>query len=154
MNPVRFGGVTPRKLRHRWVPAGPNDVHGYAHGVIYCADCLVLRNVELAMRGKQSRNYGNRAELAVAKQYGGRKVGHAQGPTDIMGTTTKTQLKTTRRAPPLMWLREFAKLDSERDGRLPRLLLRFVRPGPLGPDDYFIVRGRDWLAWWGKDGDE
>jgi hypothetical protein len=146
VNPIRYGGVTPRPHRHRWISTGMPPVPP----LVVCADCGKGDDGS-AKRGKQSRNYGNRAELAVAKQYGGRKVGHAQGPTDIMGTTTKTQLKTTRRAPPLMWLREFAKLDSERDGRLPRLLLRFVRPGNLGPDDYFVVRGRDWLEWFGRD---
>ena len=105
----------------------------------------------LTRRGRQVRNYGNRAELAVARQYGGRKVGHAQGPTDVVGVTTKTQVKTRRGEAPAMWRREFAKLDIERDGRLPRLLLRFVRPGPLGPDDYFVIRGRDLLEWYGRD---
>lgn len=131
--------------RHRWTPAHL--------GPVVCVGCqLLLTDYEARQRkGRQVRNYGNRAELAAANQYGGRKVGHAQGPTDIVGVTTKTQLKTRRGEAPAMWRSEFAKLDVERDGRLPRLLLRFVRPGNAGPDDYFVIRGRDYLEWFGKD---
>lgn len=122
-----------------------NDGDGW-----YCP-CGKRRDDAAIRRGKQSRNYGNRAELAASRQYGGRKVGHAQGPTDVVGVNTKTQVKTRRGFAPAMWRTEFAKLDIEQDGRLPRLLLRFVRPGNLGPDDYFVVRGSDWIDWFGRD---
>ena len=148
-NPIRFGGVTPRKPRHRWT-----FTHSEKYGVVtFCKDCGIVRDEEKVKRGRTYAKYGKNAELAVARQYGGRKVGHAGGPTDVMGTNTKTQVKTTRRAVPVMWRNEFAKLDREMDGRLPRLLLRFVRVGSA-PDDYFVVRGKDWVAWYGKDGDE
>ena len=32
-----------------------------------------------------------------------------------------------------------------------RLLLRFVMGPGQPPEDYFVVRGSDWLAWHGKD---
>jgi hypothetical protein len=147
MNEQIFGRVGAKPHRHRkpiheiLMPDGSSERHYACHHPVDEAK---------ARQGKTVRNYGNRAELAVAREYGGRKVGHAQGPTDVVGKTTKTQLKTTRRPAPLMWSREFAKLESERDGRLPRLLLRFVRPGNA-PDDYFVVRGSDWLEYIGRD---
>ena len=87
----------------------------------------------------------------MARTYGGRKVGHAQGPTDVVGKTRKVQVKTTRRSVPAMWRNEFAKLESERDGRLAVLLLRFIQAGNLGPDDYIVIRGRYFLEWYGAD---
>ena len=113
--------------------------------------CGALYDPAASRRGRTVRSYGNRAELAVAREYGGRKVGHAQGPTDVVGKTRKVQVKTTRRSVPAMWRNEFAKLESERDGRLAVLLLRFVRPGALGPDDYIVIRGKDFIDWYGKD---
>ena len=113
--------------------------------------CGAIKDEARSKRGRQMRNYGNRAELDVARTYGGRKVGHAQGPTDVQGATRKVQVKTTRRTVPVMWRDEFAKLESERDGRLAILLLRFLRPGNLGPDDYLVIRGRDFLEWYGQD---
>lgn len=115
-----------------------------------CA-CGAIQDPAASRRGRTVRNYGNRAELDVARKYGGRKVGHAQGPTDVQGKTRKVQVKTTRRAVPAMWRNEFAKLDSERDGRLAILLLRFVRAGSLGPDDYFVIRAKDFIEWYGRD---
>jgi hypothetical protein len=146
VNLQRIGGHTKRRHRHAYGFVLTPEGRQYDP----CA-CGHERNDAKIRQGRTSRSYGNRAELAVARQYGGRKVGHAQGPTDVVGVTTKTQVKTTRRPAPQMWSREFAKLDSERDGRLPRLLLRFVRPGNAGPDDYFVVRGSDWLEHLGRD---
>jgi hypothetical protein len=144
-NTIRFGSITPRKHRHAY--GGVLTPQGFRYDACRCGK---ERNEAKIRAGKQARNYGNRAELAVAKQYGGRKVGHAQGPTDVVGVNTKTQIKTRRSEAPAMWRVEFAKLDSERDGRLPRLLLRFVQSG-VAPDDYFVVRGSDWLEWFGRD---
>ena len=143
MNPIRYG--SPAKPH-------PNRPHRYDlnDGAGWYCPCGKRQDVAKIRAGKQARSYGNRAELAVAREYGGRKVGHAQGPTDVVGTNIKTQVKTTRRPAPQMWSREFAKLDREKDGRLPRLLLRFVRVGSA-PDDYFVVRGADWIEWFGKD---
>jgi hypothetical protein len=114
----------------------------------YCRSCGAVRDEAKAKRGKQSRNYGNRAELDVARRYGGTKVGHAGGPVDVRGTDWNTQVKTHRRKPPAEWSTVFAKLEASTD-RLPRLLLRFVHPG--GPTDYVVVPGKAWLDWFGKD---
>jgi len=113
----------------------------------------IVRDEARSRRGRQSRNYGNRAELDVARRYGGRKVGHAQGPTDVQGVTRKMQVKTSRRGVPPMWAREFAKLESEADGRLAVLVLRFVRAGNLGPEDYFVIKADEFMAWYGRDGE-
>jgi hypothetical protein len=147
-----------------WLPAGPESaitVRSGKHRHVYDVDllggdphscrCGAIQDPAAVRRGRSVRSYGNRAELAVAREYGGRKVGHAQGPTDVVGKTRKVQVKTTRRSVPAMWRNEFAKLESERDGRLAVLLLRFIRPGAAGPDDYIVIRGRDFIDWYGKD---
>jgi hypothetical protein len=144
-------GASPRRHRHRWV-LWTEDVFGML-GRYSCERCGIRRDEAASRRGRQSRNYGNRAELDVARRYGGRKVGHAQGPSDVQGVTRKIQVKTSRRGVPPMWRREFAKLESEADGRLAVLVLRFVRAGNLGPEDYFVVKADDFIAWYGRDGE-
>jgi hypothetical protein len=138
-------GAGPRRHRHVW---GVYPTRGLE---MRCKFCDVIRDEVASRRGRQSRNYGNRAELDVARRYGGRKVGHAQGPTDVQGMTRKIQVKTSRRAVPAMWHREFAKLKSEADGRLAVLVLRFVRAGNLGPEDYFVIKAADFIDWYGTD---
>jgi hypothetical protein len=138
--------VTTRTSKHRHVY--DVDLLG---GDPHSCRCGAIQDPAASRRGRTVRSYGNRAELSVARTYGGRKVGHAQGPTDVVGKTRKVQVKTTRRAVPAMWRNEFAKLESERDGRLAILLLRFVQAGNLGPDDYIVIRGRDFLEWYGAD---
>lgn len=106
------------------------------------------KDPERQRRGRQARNYGNRAELDVARRYGGTKTGHHGGPVDVRGKDWNTQVKTHRRLPPAEWRTVFAKLEASTD-RLPRLLLRFVHPG--GPTDFVVVPGKAWLDWFGKD---
>jgi len=145
-------GAKPKRHRHVYDQTRyAADNYGRAIDLPPQCRCGAIQDPAASRRGKQVRNYGNRAELDVARTYGGRKVGHAQGPTDVVGKTRKFQVKTTRRRVPVMWRDEFAKLESERDGRLAILLLRFVQPGNLGPDDYIVIRGRDFIEWYGKD---
>jgi len=115
-----------------------------------CSRCGVVRDETQARRGKQSRNYGTRAELAIAKQYGGTKIGHAGGPVDIRGEVFNTQVKTHRRKPPAEWTKAFAAMAASRD-RLPRLFLRFVGIPGQPPIDFIIVPGEVWLEWYGRD---
>lgn len=115
-----------------------------------CGRCGQTIDPVRARRGKQSRNYGNRAELAVARTYGGEKIGHAGGPVDVRGVDFNVQVKTHRRLPPAEWRKAFQAMSASNE-RIPRLLLRFVLGGGLPPDDYFVIRGSDWLAWFGKD---
>lgn len=117
-----------------------------------CDSCGHVSDATRGRRGKQSRNYGNRAELAVARTYGGTKIGHAGGPVDVRGTDWNTQVKTHRRKPPTEWVKAFGAMNANLE-RMPRLLLRFVLGPGQQPDDYFVVRGSDWLAWHGKDGE-
>jgi hypothetical protein len=58
--------------------------------------------------------------------------------------------RDTRAAAPLRWRGIFRELDTVNDGRIPAILLSFVRAG-VPVDDYIIVRGRDWLALHGRD---
>jgi hypothetical protein len=102
-------------------------------------------------RGRQSRNYGNRAELSLARKYGGSKVGHHGGPADIEGAEWLTQVKTMRRMPPVMWTSVFNALAPSIGNRSPRLLLRFVMGPGVPPVDYFVVPAADWLAKFGPD---
>lgn len=137
----------PRKCRrHRWNPEVIRD----GAFIRACERCGKPYDETLVRRGRQSRNYGNRAELAVARKYGGTKVGHAGGPVDVRGAEFNVQVKTHRRLPPAEWRKAFGGMSASLE-RIPRLLLRFL-PGPgLPPDDYFVIRADDWLRWYGKD---
>jgi hypothetical protein len=146
-NPPTFAGpVTERKCRrHQWRNV-PYD--GDYEDI--CRHCGKIRDLVLSRRGKQSRNYGNRAELAVARTYGGDKIGQAGGPVDVRGKDWNVQVKTHRRLPPAEWRKAFSAMAASNE-RLPRLLLRFL-PGPgLPPDDYFVVPAKAWLDFHGRD---
>lgn len=147
------GAVGRKCRRHQWgdvaLVANASDLG--SHLVAKCIRCGRLQVPERSRRGRQSRNYGNRAELAIARQYGGRKIGQAGGPVDIEGRARVVQVKTSRRAVPPMWRGAFTAMEPAAHGRLPVLLLRFVRAGALGPDDYVVIRGADFLSWYGED---
>ncbi len=137
------------KCRHRWMQELIDEGGIHATGRVVCVFCGKTRDESRSRRGRQSRNYGNRAELDVARRYGGQKIGHAGGPVDVRGAEWNVQVKTHRRNPPAEWTVAFAKMAASTD-RLPRLLLRFVRPGNA-PEDYFVVPAKAWLDWHGKD---
>ena len=145
--------VTPRKCkRHLWVLIEWSERPTFTGRGWYCDRCDAKRDDTKSRRGKQSRNYGNRAELDVARRYGGEKVGHHGGPVDVRGKDWAPQVKTHRRRPPAEWVKVFGKLEATTD-RLPRLLLRFVQGPGLPPVDFVIVPGKAWLDWFGKDED-
>jgi hypothetical protein len=144
--PTLAGKPTERKCRrHDWVNAPGFEMR--------CWRCGTIRDEARSRRGKQSRNYGNRAELSAARKYGGEKIGHAGGPVDIRGTDFNTQVKTHRRLPPLEWRKAFSAMEGKGE-RYPRLLLRFVQGPGLPPVDYMVIPGDVWLDWFGKDGNE
>ncbi len=122
-------GSPKRCRRHQWNVYLIREGVAYDPPIVACEYCGKPKDEALSRRGKQSRNYGNRAELDVARRYGGEKIGHAGGPVE--------------------WTTAFAKMAASTD-RLPRLLLRFVRPGNA-PEDYFVVPAKAWLDWHGKD---
>ena len=139
--------ATGRKCRrHDWVVGLNGDP-------THCLRCGRPKDETRARRGRQSRNYGNRAELDVARRYGGQKVGHHGGPVDVRGDEWNTQVKTHRRLPPAEWRKAFGAMAASTD-RLPRLLLRFVIGGGQPPEDYIVVPGSAWLDWFGKDEEE
>ena len=136
---------TPRRHRHVWER---NYIHPAADYI--CPRCGAVRDEAKARRGKQSRNYGNRAELAVSRKYGGEKIGAAGGPVDVRGKDFNTQVKTHRRLPPREWTGVFNAMSANRE-RVPRLLLRFVMGPGTPPKDYFVFEAEDFLAWFGRD---
>ncbi len=141
---------TPRRHRHVWEPRWVDLDNEDARVVTGCRLCNVIRDETKARTGKQSRNYGNRAELKVARTYGGQKIGHAGGPVDVRGAEFNTQVKTHRRPPPREWTSAFNAMAANRE-RLPRLLLRFVMGPGVPPEDFVVVPGKVWLDWFGRD---
>jgi len=120
---------------------------GWECGVEGCGHVATAARVRA---GRQTRNYGNRAELSAARKYGGDKVGAAGGPVDIRGKDFNTQMKTHRRTPPREWTSVFTALEANRE-RIPRLLARFVMGSGVAPKDYFIFQAEDFLQWFGRD---
>ncbi len=116
-----------------------------------CARCGAIRDDAASRRGRNNRARGNRAELAVARRFGGEKTGPLGQPEDIRGREWRTQVKTHQGLPPARWRAVFAALDTQHDARLPRLIERYLPGQGIAADDYIIVRGADWLAWFGKD---
>jgi hypothetical protein len=139
---------TPRRHRHQWVRQWFRD-----GGVIVA--CMahnppVVRDETKARRGKSSRRLGHDGERRSEKRYGWRKVGEFGGITDLEGTLAIVQQKTSRRAPPAAWLSIFRALEARSGGRVPLVLLSFVRAG-VDTEDFVVLRGRDWLALHGLD---
>jgi hypothetical protein len=138
--------VEPRKcVRHRWVI----ENLGFGNQRSVCFTCNKPKDETLSRRGKQSRNYGNRAELKAANKYGGTKIGAAGGPVDIRGKDFATQMKTHRRPVPSEWRKVFAAMGQE--NRCRRLLLRFVQGPGVAPADFFVFQADDFLDWFGRD---
>jgi hypothetical protein len=147
LNTLRFGATGKPKHRHAYptlIGAG-----GITRGPCACGQPF---DPGAARRGRNNRARGGRAELDIARTYGGEKVGPLGLPEDIRGKSWATQVKVSQRTPPPMWLREFGKLAG--GSRTPRLILRFSRQGGLPHDrtqDFVVVRGEDWLSWFGRD---
>ncbi len=102
-------------------------------------------------RGRNNRKRGNAAELAIARRYGGEKVGPLGLPEDIRGAEWRTQVKTHQRLPPVEWTKAFAAMETRHDSRTNRLVLRYLPGVGIPADDYIVVRGRDWLDKFGRD---
>jgi hypothetical protein len=150
--PTIVQAITERKCRrHVWADT-VIDYEGHT-GLVSCFRCGKPKDEARSRRGKSSRRLGNDGERRSEKRYGFVKVGEFGGITDLQGKTTKVQQKTSRMAAPVKWKGIFAQLEQVADGRMPAILLSFVRPG-VPSDDYFIVRGRDWLDWRGRDDGE
>lgn len=149
MTAGRGAGVACR--RHQWASYSFAVMDAEGNLVpqpLICIRCGKPKDEARSRRGRTVRDYGNRAELKVARLYGGEKVGHHGGPVDVRGKDFDTQVKTHRRLPPAEWRKAFAALEAD-PTRMPRLLLRFVHDG--GPTDYVVVPGKAWLDFVGRD---
>lgn len=148
----------PRKCtRHKWTSVAAENVSvgAFLGGTIITAEtrcrlCGVVKDEARSRRGKSSRRLGADGERRSEKRYGWRKTGEFGGIDDLVGTMHVVQQKTTRAAPPLRWKGIFARLDERAAGRIPLILLSFVRAG-VDTEDFILVRGKDWLALHGKD---
>lgn len=133
--------------RHEWIrdDSGPGP---------FCIRCGKPYDPLRSRRGKNNRARGNSHELSVARKYGGEKVGQLGLPEDIRGSEYRTQVKTHQRPAPAEWRKAFTALEAVRDGRTPRLIVRFLVGPGIPADDYIIIRGRDWLDRFGRDDEE
>jgi hypothetical protein len=129
------------------VTAHPRRPHRYIDGVCPCG---AVEDEVRTRRNRNNRSRGSRAELAVAREYGGEKVGPLNLPEDVRGKSWRTQVKVTQRPVPAMWAKSFRGMDSHKDERTARIIIRHTRPG-AGHEDFVIVRGKDWLDWFGRD---
>jgi hypothetical protein len=140
-----FGNELPKACRHLKRNRTPSADGGWV-----CV-CGKATQGGVARKGRQIRNYGNRAELDAARKYGGDKIGQAGGPVDIRGKDWETQMKTHRRSVPKEWETVFAKMAASRGKRGQRLLLRFVGKPGQAPQDFFVVPAEEWIQRFGKD---
>jgi hypothetical protein len=141
-------GAAPRKCRrHTWIRT---VVIATGEDAISCARCPAIRDETRARRGKSSRRLGADGERRSEKRYGWRKTGEFGGIDDLVGRMFIVQQKTTRSLPPIRWKGIFARLEERAAGRVPVILLSFVKQG-VDTEDFMVVRGRDWLALHGKD---
>jgi len=127
--------------RHEWLREDLSAV---------CLRCGVLQDLVRSRRGKSAHRLGGDQERRAEKRYGWRKIGEYGDVDDLRGRLMKVQQKSTRAAAPLRWKRIFAALAGTNDGRVPALLLSYVRQG-VPVEDFIVVRGEDWLALHGKD---
>jgi len=141
----------PRPHRHVWV-RWMIDEDGVKTFRIVCEAHAVpvVRDEAKARRGKSSRRLGHDGERRSEKRYGWRKVGEFGGITDLEGTMAIVQQKTSRRAAPSAWLGIFGALAARAGGRIPLILLSFVKNG-MPTEDFVLIRGSDWLALHGRD---
>ena len=133
-----YTGANGRACSHHYVRA-------YVDGVLtgrVCDHCGRPRDETVARRNRGNRKRGDRHELAVARTYGGRKIGKLGGPVDIEGSWAKVQVKSHAGAVPSRLALPFGKLATVRDGRVSVLIERWTRQG-CEPIDYVTLTGAD-----------
>jgi hypothetical protein len=136
-----------RVCKHRWQTI--KDV-GRDMTWAECIRCGIVRDPVRSRRGKSSRRLGHDQERRAERVYGWEKIGERGEKTDLRGRMFKVQQKASRRPPPALIRDTFAGLEATRDGRIPALLLSFIRPG-VPTEDYILIRGADWLDLHGRD---
>jgi hypothetical protein len=142
--------VTDRKCkRHDWivfaswnpdVPEAPE----------MCRKCGIVKDEQRSRRGRSARRLGNDQERRAERRYGWEKIGERGEKTDLRGRFAKVQQKSTRHPVPVLFRNVFAGLDATKDGRVPLLLLSYVRQG-FPTEDYIVMRGETWLELHGVD---
>lgn len=113
---------------------------------------MALADPIASRRGRNNRLRGNSHELKIARRYGGTKTGPLGTIEDIRGKTFSSQVKTKNGTAPASWRKVFIQMDAaDLQGRIPRLILRFL-PGPGFPaEDFIVMRGQDFLDFFGVD---
>src|SRR5574343_138755 len=137
-DPTHTGASGRRCTPHRYVRA---LVDGVPVARV-CERCGRQRDETAARRNRGNRQRGDRHELAIARRYGGRKIGGLGGPVDVEGTWCKAQIKSHAGAVPARLADPFAKLATVADGRVPVLIERWTRQG-AEPVDFVVLRGAD-----------
>lgn len=105
-------------------------------------------------RGRNNARRGKHHSLEISRKYGMLHVENdsssgKRGPIDSLGARWKQQNKSKQSSVPVEWALAFAAMDGVADGKLPRMLIRYL-PGPgIKAQDFIIVRGEDWLAEFG-----
>ena len=144
--------ATPRRCkRHQWGWTEWMEPDSRVVAMVeWCVRCHRHRDIARSRRGKSSRRLGNDQERRAEKRYGWEKIGERGEKTDLRGRMFKVQQKASRRPTPALFRDVFAGLDATRDGRVPLLLMSYVRAG-VGTEDFIVVRGSDWLELHGRD---
>lgn len=143
--PPNLGAPAPRRCLHPSQYRRPLEDGGSV-----CTRCGRDIAVAATRRGRSSRRLGHDQERRAERVYGWEKIGERGSITDLRGTLMKVQQKATRGTSPGRWRGIFRELDTVADGRVPALLLSFVRAG-VPTEDYVVLRGSDWLQLHGKD---
>jgi hypothetical protein len=137
--PTANGAKGRKCVRHRWetrLVATP--------GVLLadrCMRCGILRDPAASRRGRTSLRAGKDAERAIARAYGGTRVGQYGGPDDVtVGELFVIQSKAGGWFSERVWA-ELVKLPRS-GGRIPTLVVS-DRPGPGHKTRRYVVRMLD-----------
>jgi hypothetical protein len=148
--PPTPSGARRKAHRHVWGQFALPGETWTVGGPPRCLSCGTIRDEARSRRGRSARRLGGDQERRARDRYGFEKVGQYGGITDLRGATKKVQQKASRRPAPPRWQGIFRALDAVADGRTPAILLSFVRAG-VGTEDFFVIRGSDWLDLFGRD---
>lgn len=126
----------PRPCKH------PKWLRGTVDGVESCTSCGHSFDPVNQRRGRTSLRAGKDAERAIAKAYGGRRVGQYGGPDDvIVGDLFAVQSKASP-----SWFSERYWLELEKlprtGGRIPTLVVS-DKPGPGHRTRRLVIRTLD-----------
>lgn len=125
-------------------------------GTWTCGACLRVIDPIAQKRGRNNSARGKRHSLDISRKYGMVHIENdsrsgRRGPIDSLGRRWKQQNKSKQAQVPVEWALAFSAMDGVLDGRLPRMVIRYL-PGPgVRGQDFIIIRGDDWLLEFGPD---